>query len=124
MSGAWNDAACDQGGEYRTLGGCYLGCGASQRIGGAIQKDRRRRNLRTLRELPLRLLKPLFARRICIPMAIGMDHDVDEIGIVERGRGQVVFFIAEVPAGRPGLPQEVCISCADWPQVRLARVRY
>src|ERR1700722_15506151 len=107
MPGAWNDAASNQGREYRSRRWRYCRRRASQRIRCAIQKDRRRRDLRALRELPFHLLKPLFARRISIPMTIGVNHHVHEIGIVERGRGWIILFVAEMPAGRPRLPQQL-----------------
>src|SRR5665213_1857549 len=107
MPSAWNDAAGHQRREYRPLSRRDIGCRASQRIGGPVQEDRWGRNLRALRELPLHLSKPRFARRICVPMAIGMNHHVDEIGVVERRRGQVVFIIAEAPAWRPGGPEKL-----------------
>ena len=39
-------------------------------------------------------------------MAIRMDHHLDEIGIVERGRRAVPGGVVEPPGGRPGLPEE------------------
>ena len=48
-------------------------------------------------------------------MPVGVDHDVDEVGIVEARRGALERPLVEPPVGRPELPQEP----ADVPPVLL-----
>ncbi len=38
-------------------------------------------------------------------MAIGVDRDIDEVGVVERGHRAIEGGVVEIPVGRPFLPQ-------------------
>src|SRR5262245_16443219 len=48
-------------------------------------------------------------------MPVGMNHDVNEVGIVERRSSPLVGVVGEVPARRPLLPQVT----ADLMSIRL-----
>ena len=65
-----------------------------------------------LGQLPLDRQEARFARRVPVPMAVGVNHHVDEIGIVEGRRGAVERLVAEVPGGRPGLPEQAAERAA------------
>ena len=39
-------------------------------------------------------------------MAVGVNHAVDEVGIVEGGSGAIERRLAELPSRRPELPQQ------------------
>ena len=55
-------------------------------IVGAIQGDRRDLDLRAVSQLAFHVGKPRLAWRVQIAVTIGMDHDIDEVGIVEGRR--------------------------------------
>ena len=48
-----------------------------------------------------------IARGVAEAVAIGLDHDVDEVGIVERGRGALIGRVIEPPVRRPQSPQQL-----------------
>ena len=105
VSGAFDDALRD---ELRELlpqpGRVTRGPAAEPRRAGP-EHDRRHIDRRALRQPPLHVFKPRLARRIELPVPIGMHDDVDEIGIVERRRGARVGFVGVLPFRRPRLPE-------------------
>lgn len=48
-----------------------------------VERDRRNLNLGTLRELLLNFDEAGLSRRISVPMAVGVNHDIHKIGIIE-----------------------------------------
>ena len=46
------------------------------------------------------------AGSVAVAVPVGLDHDLDEIGIVERGRAPLEGRLVEAPFRRPQLPQQ------------------
>ena len=82
MSGAIDDAARHERGESGSLVRVLRGR-CAEPIAAAVQGDRRSLDAWALRETPLDLEKPGLSRRISDAVTIGMNHHVNEVGVVE-----------------------------------------
>src|SRR5688572_2430630 len=105
VAGAVDDATGHELRERRPLIGILSGRSADA-VARAIQGDCRCDDAWTLREALLDLQEPGFTWCVSDAVAIGMNHHVDEVGIVERGCRLLVGVVRELPRRRPGLPQE------------------
>src|SRR5476651_2665074 len=74
-------------------------------VGLAIEIDRRHADRGLGLDARLDVHERRIARRVTEAVTIGLDHNVDIVGIIEGGRGLVEGGIPEVPVGRPQLPQ-------------------
>jgi len=104
VSGALYDAAGNQSGKP-LLVLCWLLRRRAKSAVGAPQDDGRHLDLRASRKLALNFEKPLFARRVPVPVAVGMQGDFHEVWVVERRSRPPKGFIGVGPFGRPGLPE-------------------
>jgi hypothetical protein len=86
---------------------------------GAVEDDGRHRNRRTLGQPGLGIFEARLARSIADAVPVGVDHDVDEVGVVERRRRAVEGVVGETPRWRY-LPPEMA---ADVTPVRLQPAR-
>ena len=74
---------------------------------GAMQHDGGHRDSRACGQALLGGLDGRIARDESIAMAVRMDHDVDEVRIVERARRSIVRRVIEIPARRPETPEKL-----------------
>jgi hypothetical protein len=72
-----------------------------------VQHDGRHRDFGLRHELLLDAFVGRVAWGVAEPMAVGVDDDVDEIWIVERGGRALVGRVIKMPIGRPQLPQQL-----------------
>ena len=89
VSGAVDDATGDQGRESLLVSRRIRGRSTKPTLRPA-QHDRGHRNLRTVRQLTLHRQEALFSNRVAVTVPIGMNHDIDEIGVVETRRRTVI----------------------------------
>ena len=82
MSGAGDNAAADELGEDRAIGGVVL-AGPRQTVVGAVERDRRCFDLRPCSQPALGRLETRIAFRVQVAMTIRVDDAIDEVGIVE-----------------------------------------
>src|ERR1700730_10189104 len=75
-------------------------------VGFALQSDCRDRDRRLAGELTLDCVEGRLARRDAVTVTIGLDHHLDESGIVERRCGLFVSRIVKAVIGRPELPKQ------------------
>src|SRR5262245_59876370 len=92
--------SCDQCRQLITLVRVFYRR-SSDAIISAAQRDRRDVDLRPLRETLFHLDEPRLAGRIADAMTIRMNHEVYEIGIIERRSRAVECLVRKVPRGRP-----------------------
>src|SRR6476660_5319251 len=105
MAGAGNDAAGNQLWKLVSLVWIFRRW-PRDAIVCAIQRDRRHIDFRTLSQAALHLLKAGVSGRVADSMTIRVNHQVHEVGIVERRRGAVKSLIGEMPSRGPVLPEE------------------
>jgi len=74
-------------------------------IAFAVQDNRRHRDHRLSGKFDFDLFKGWIAPRRPIAVAVGMDRDLDKIGVVEGFGGSLVFGVIETVIRRPQLPQ-------------------
>ena len=99
-----HDVALGPGGEERQLA---LRRGpAAPGVVGAVQDDARHGDRRALGEAALDVVEARIAGRVAVAVPVGVDHDVDEVGIVERRRGVLEGRVVEAPGRRPFPPQQ------------------
>src|SRR4029077_2540479 len=98
---AFDKALVDEIWEACPLTGADGSRWSAESVVGAVQQNRRHRDRRPLGECPLHLEKPTLTGGVEVAMAIGMDHAVNEVGILEGGRGERVHLVAELPRRRP-----------------------
>ena len=77
-----------------------------QRIIFAVQRHRRNQDLRLLPKARFEIIIGRIACRQAEVKTIGMNDDIDEVGIVERMRGPLERYVIKFPVRRPLLPQE------------------
>lgn len=74
---------------------------------GAVEGDARHADVRLLCEAGLQGRVRRVAGRQAMAVAVGVDHDVDEIGVVEGRRAALVGRVVELPDRRPHAPQQL-----------------
>src|SRR5579863_8107294 len=92
--------------KRRALGGSGFGGSAAYAVIPAMQNNGRDLNFGPLGERLLHGFETRFAGGVTVAMAIGVDHHLDEIRIIERWRGAQVGLLAKMPRRRPLLPQQ------------------
>ena len=78
--------------------------GTGDAVAFPVQHDGRDRDFGLRRQLLLDVLVSEVARGVAEPMAVGVDDDVDEIRIVERGSRALVGRVVKMPVGRSQPP--------------------
>jgi hypothetical protein len=70
-----------------------------------VQHDRRYRNHGLFREFDLDRFECWITLRCPIAVSVGVDGDIDKIGVIEGFGGSLVFGVIEAVIRRPQLPQ-------------------
>jgi hypothetical protein len=82
MAGSGNDSAGHQGWKLRALVRIFCSRSGNAVI-GSVERDRRDVDFRALRETSFHVLKPWLTGCVAHAVAIGMNHDVDKVRVIE-----------------------------------------
>src|SRR5204863_5060379 len=100
-----DDPALVSAGEQMSLG--VPGLRLSDPVAAALQYDRGHLDRWLRGEALLDLFEIGIARGIAEAVPVGVNDDIDEIRVVERGRRALVGRIVKLPVRRPELPQQL-----------------
>jgi hypothetical protein len=81
--------------------------GRRDAVGVAFEPDRRHRDRRPCGEPPLNVVIGRVAGHEAEAVAVGVDHHIDEVGVIERAGRARKGRRVEVPARRPQAPQQL-----------------
>ena len=104
MAGDRNHPALEGAGEVASVLGGRLRRGDA--VAAAMGRDGRHRNRWLLRQALLDRLQRRVALRIAEAMAVGLDHDIDKIRVVEGTRALLIGRVVELPVRRPQAPEQ------------------